>query len=105
MAAVDPVVLASGIVREVVINQFIDRESGEVQERGWKVTLLTRVGFLQFNLPQTEDVNMFPEGGPAVVWLRIRTWELRGRAGTTLVFDSYCGGKVAELLGSEMATA
>jgi len=105
MAAVDPVVLAAGTVREVAKNEFIDRSTGTVENRGRKVTLLTREGFLVFNAPTASNDVVFEAGAPAAVWLRYREWEMNGRRGVTLVFDQVASPEVAAAVVGELQGA
>jgi hypothetical protein len=105
MANVDPVVLAVGVVREITRKEFVNRDSGEVEDRGHVVTVLTRVGFLQFNLPLGFAPALFEVGSPCVAWLRYRSWEFNGRQGVTLVFDSVASAEVAEAFVLELASA
>ncbi len=105
MAEVDPVLLAVGTVREIVKNEFQNVETGELEDRGHKVTLLTRVGFLQFNLPTGSPRELFSVGAPVVAWLRFKRWNFRGRDGVTLIFESVASAEVAEALSADLLAA
>ena len=105
MADVDPVLLGVGTVREVTKSEFLNKETGEMEDRGHKVTLLTRVGFLQFNLPAFDSAEAFPVGAPCVVWLRYKKWNFRGRDGVTLIFDTFATDGVAKALANEILAA
>lgn len=88
MATIHPVALVVGVVREVVPNEFVNRETGVVENRGRKVTVLTRAGFAQFNVPVEHQRVPFDTGDEVAVWVRIASWQMNGRSGTTLVLDS-----------------
>ena len=105
MAAVDPVVLGVGIVREVNKSEYLDKTTGEYEDRGFKVTLLSRAGVFQFNLPKGEPVEAFPLGAPCVVWLRYKIWNFRGRDGVSLIFDTFARDAVAKVMASEMVSS
>lgn len=105
MASVDPVLLGVGTVREVRKSEFLDKETGEYQDRGFKVTVLSRAGLFEFNLPVSEPVEAFPLGAPVVVWLRYKSWNFRGRDGVSLIFDTFASDAVAKVLASQILVA
>lgn len=97
MAAVDPLVLGIGTLREITKSEFMNRETGQVEDRGRKATLLTRGGFLQFNIPTAFNSLELEEDDPVVVWLRVREWEFNGRKGTTLIFETVADAALANV--------
>lgn len=103
MASVDPVVLAVGTVREVINNEFINRETGLIEDRGRKITILTRVGFLQFNIGVAFSAVFFEVGAPAVVWVKLKQWSFNGREGVTLIFDSVADADLVEAVAGYVA--
>ncbi len=104
MAAIHPVGLLAGTVREVRKNEFIDRSSGMIEDRGRKVTLLTRAGFAQFNVPVEFASVIFREGEQVALWVRLVEWSMNSRNGTTLVFESVASADIARPVLAELAS-
>lgn len=105
MAAIHPVGLLAGTVREVRKNEFVDRTSGMIEDRGRKVTLLTRAGFAQFNVPTEFASVIFREAEQIAVWVRLVEWSMNSRNGTTLVFESVASADVAGAVLAELVSA
>lgn len=105
MAAIHPVGLLAGTVREVRKNEFVDRSSGMIEDRGRKVTLLTRAGFAQFNVPVEFASVIFREGEKIAIWVRLVEWSMGSRNGTTLVFESLAASAVHDAVLAELVSA
>ena len=89
MAAVDPQVIVVGLLREVKRVEFVNRETGVVEARGRKLTILTEVGFLEVSAPVAYDRLPFEElvGREFGCVALFREWSFNGRTGTTVLFE------------------
>lgn len=101
MTTVDPIALAVGTVREVTPSTFINRETGTVEDRGRKLTVLTSGGFLVISVPVEFNRVLFEEGKPAAIWFRIREWSFGGRTGTSFIFSNLADSPLAAVLTDE----
>lgn len=107
MAATNPEVLIHGEIREISrkIYNNVDPDTGEMREenRGRKVTVLTRTGFLQLGFPASFDGLALTEGQPIAVWAAYVDWNMNNRRGNSLIFNRVASPAVVAALHADAA--
>lgn len=107
MAAVDPQALAWGTVREVKRQEFVNRETGVVEQRGRRVTLLTTAGFLTMSVPITFDKIPFEDfaGQSIAAIIVLRDWSFNNQKGTAYIFERFVTMADLEAIAAVVPTA
>lgn len=78
-----------GEVRGIKIREYTDKETGDIQERGRDVRLVTETGFVTVRIPQDRDDVQFENKKTYGVVVELREWSFNSRNGVTLVFNSF----------------
>lgn len=85
------VVIAEGEVRSVRAHSFTDRDTGEIQDKGRRLSLLTEGGFLNLSVPKKFAEVPLAEGDLVRLKVEVLLWEFNGKNGTSFIFGELVG--------------